>query len=173
MAQMMGGNVGKILAAFFLLILGIALLTTISSESNTRTSTVTTSENMDYTLAFDGVNINTSYVNGPLTTLGDTNADCPLTSVALTNSSGTAYTTVTDYVFNVNTGTFTLKDTVAVNVTADNITAVTYTYCPTGYMNIGWGRTGINIVPGFFAIALMAIAIGLFWSVYKDAKIGV
>jgi len=168
----MGGNTGKVISAFFLLILGIALLTTVSSEANTRTSTATTSENVDYTLAFDGEDINTSYVLGPLTTLGDTNADCPLTSVALANSSGTAYTVTTDYVFDANVGTFTLKNTEAVNLTADNITAVTYTYCPTGYMALSWGRTGINIVPGFFALALMAIAIGLFWSVYRDSKIG-
>lgn len=172
MAQM-GGNTGKVIGAFFLLILGIALLTTVSVETNERTSKTSTSENIDYTSAFDYPDINESYVLGPLATLGDTNVDCPITVYSLANSSGTAYTETTDYVMTAGSGTFTLVNTEQVNLTGDNITAVTYTYCPVGYMNLGWGRTGVNIVPGFFAIALMLIAIGMFYSIYKDSKIGV
>jgi len=52
----------------------------------------------------------------------------------------------------------------------DSIVNVTYTYCPTGYVNIAWGRTTADLVPGFFAIALMLVAIGLFFSIYQDMK---
>ena len=35
-------------------------------------------------------------------------------------------------------------------------------------MNLSWGRTGINLVPGFFAIALLLVSVGLFWSIARD-----
>lgn len=167
----MGMNTtGKIIAGFVTLLIGIILVAPLATENNARTSTTTTSENVDYTLAFDGVNMNTSYVVGPLTTIGDTSASCPITSYSLTNSSGTAYTETTDYVFDEDYGTFTFVDTEAVNVTADNITAVGYTYCPTGYMQSSWGRTSMNTAIGLFAIALLLAAIGLFFSAYQDIK---
>ena len=172
MAQKMSGNTGKVLAAFFLLILGIALLTTVASETNDRTSLSATTETIDITAAKLTTIVNESYVLGPFATLGDTNTDCEITSLTITNSSGTALTLTTDYIPTLGAGTFTLVDTdFAFNGTADNDTLVAYTYCPVGYMNLGWGRTGINVVPGFFAIALMLVAVSLFWQVYKDLKL--
>lgn len=172
MAQKMTGNTGKVIAAFFLLILGIALLTTVATESNDRTSLSATTETIDVTAAKLATSINESYVLGPFATLEDTNIDCPITGLTITNSSGTALALTTDYVPALGAGTFTLVSTdQAFNGTADNDTLIAYSYCPIGYMNLGWGRTGINVVPGFFAIALMLVAVALFWQIYQDIKL--
>ena len=51
---------------------------------------------------------------------------------------------------------------------ANNNSLMSYTHCPDNYMNIGWGRTLINLVPGLFAIAILLASVGLFFSVAKD-----
>jgi hypothetical protein len=43
-----------------------------------------------------------------------------------------------------------------------------YTYCPDTYVNLSWGRTILNLVPGFFALMLIGIGIGLFYKVLRN-----
>ena len=52
-----------------------------------------------------------------------------------------------------------------------NNALVDYTYCNEGYMDSSWGRTVINLVPGFFALAILGASLLLFYSVAKDFDI--
>ena len=52
-----------------------------------------------------------------------------------------------------------------------NDTYISYAYCGDNYLNSAWGRTVLNLVAGFFALALLGIGIGTFYSIAKDANI--
>ena len=103
---------------------------------------------------------------------------CPVTSIVIRNQTNVEVTSATDYLFFPTNGTFYLLNTTGY-VGADcldsgdetNVTAVDYLYCPNDYINIGWGRSILTLVSGFFALALLGAAVGLFYSVAKDAGI--
>ena len=166
----------KLILAFVTLILGIVFAAQVASQGVLITDKLgILDEQIDMSVV--GVyiaataDINTSHVHSVTNTpSGWKSNDCPLTGVVLTNSSDYAYTVTTDYVFNDNNGTFTLKNTRVVNAShsTDNLTYVDYIYCGDDYMNLTWGRTGIKLIPGFFAIALLIIAVGLFYSIARE-----
>lgn len=168
---------GKLIAAFVTLLIGAVLITSVASEGIAKTKVKEIgdeAEAMTVALNASGQtehNINDStihIVSNPPT--GWKVQDCPLTSFVLKNSSKTALTLNTDYTVDLNYGNFTLKNTSATvgNLGADNNTYIDYKYCGDDYMNITWGRTGIDLVPGFFAIAILLTSVGLFYSVAKD-----
>ncbi len=171
---MVTSSAAKLIAGFVLLIIGIVLASQVAVIGTEVTGKLgQTNESIAIpTQGYDGEgSINESYVytviNNPTSWKTE---DCPLTGVSLSNSSGSAYTTTTDYVFTASTGTFTLVNTTLTHnaILNDNLTYVGYIYCGDDYMNLGWGRTGINLVPGFFALALLLTSIGLFYSIAKE-----
>lgn len=169
------GVTGKLVLAFVTLLLGVVLITSIATQGLAVTDkNAITNEAQAFTID-DDIDVNTTaeytVTNNP--TSWKVN-DCPLTSFAIKNASGgTALTLTTDYLITASTGVFTLKNTSTTvgMIGADNNTYVDYTYCGDDYMNIGWGRTMINLVAGFFALAILGAAIGLFYSVGKDTGI--
>ena len=172
---MENSSVTMLISAFLALIVGVSLIGVVASEGNHVTNTITiTDEEVSIIPAVltDGV-INTTYeltiANAPD---GWRTTGCPVTSFVLGNSSED-YTLTTDYLFTASTGVITLKDTAEVNYTvfADNITLVDYVYCDEDYLTAGWNRTIIDLVPGFFALALMGIGVGLFYSVMRKEGI--
>lgn len=158
----------KLILAFVTLIVGLVFVSQIAVIGNAATGKTSVADE-SHIIVKNVTDINTTYVytitNYPT---GWKTTDCPITSVTLSNSSGTAFTVTTDYVFTAAAGTFTLKNTSAVLLTADNLTYVDYIYCGDDYLNLSWGRTFINLVPGFFALTLLLVSVGLFWSVAKD-----
>ena len=162
---------GKLILAFITLLLGAVLVAQVATTSIAVTALTGISSE---TVAF--IPVNSSEVDpAEVLTLaqaptGWKATDCPISDFVLTNSSGTAYVLTTDYVPNLAAGTWTLKNTAVVNQSlyADNITLADYHYCGDDYMNLSWGRTGINLVAGFFAIAILMISLGLFYSVAKE-----
>ena len=165
-------TVNKLIAAFVTLILGVALLGVVATSTEASTSK-TYARNESFTIDKSVADINTTYMytvaQPPTSWKID---DCPLTSVVLTNSSdNTAWTVTTDYTFNLNNGTFYLLNSTAVRLSANNLTYVSYNYCADDYINIGWGRTTINLVGGFFALAILFVSLALFYSIGKDVGI--
>jgi hypothetical protein len=171
---MVNSSTNKLIAAFVLLILGIVFISQISViGSGVTTYSRVTDESI--ALVTNGTDLNTSgmvsstyqIVNSPS---GWKVLDCPITSFSLTNSSGSALVEDTDFTFTESNGTLTLLRTVLTKSTLYpiNVSLVDYAYCGDDYMNLGWGRTGINLVPGFFAIAMLLISVGLFYSVAKE-----
>jgi len=167
------GVTGKLVLAFVTLLLGVVLITSIATQGLAVTDKKVISNEVEaFTPTAEG-GINTTEVhtvtNAPTGWKVD---DCPLTSVTIGNASDD-FTLTTDYTLTASAGTFLLLNTAVVNgsIGADNNTYVDYTYCGDDYMNIGWGRTMINLVAGFFALAILGAAIGLFYSVGKDTGI--
>ena len=76
-------------------------------------------------------------------------------------------TDVVDYTFTESTGVIVFNNTANVNLSTSNLTTATYQYCESDYLTQGWNRTILNLVPGFFALALLGIGIGLFYAVGK------
>lgn len=181
---MVNSSTNKLILAFVLLILGIVFISQIASlgQDVTTTKTVTNEvHTIGSTYATGGNTTTTNPTTVYTTTKSQTGwrtLDCPLTNFVLTNSSGSvlAEGASNGYVLTESTGTWVLRDTAGTlnwrsNGAGDNQTLVSYSYCGDDYINSGWGRTGINLVPGFFALALLLISVGLFYSVAKEEGI--
>jgi len=172
------GNTSKLLIAFVALLIGVVLIGSISTEGLARTTKLDATSELHnilptYATGKNNTDINPTIVytltNNPTTWK---TADCPITNFVLENSSGTDLTVTTDYVLTASTGTFVFVNSAGLNTTLEsNNTYASYTYCGDDYMNLTWGRTMINIVPGFFAIALLMVSLGLFYSVAKDSGV--
>lgn len=165
-------NIYLLITGFVLLILGIALLTPSAELVNDVTAKTS--------LADEAIDISSARIeNGSVneaTEFTVTNyptswkvEDCPLTSVTYGNST-TDYTLTTDYLITLSTGVLTLVNTSTV-IDGTNSTFIDYVYCSDDYMNAGWARSILNLVPGFWAIALMLIGIGIFFAIAKSEGI--
>lgn len=157
----LGGIVIMIMAIFA----GLALLGGIFDQQAVMTTkAITTDESIDIEGAYDGGAVNESYeftvTNYPS---GWKITECPLTSIAFSNSSGSAYTLTTDYVITASGGNFTLVNTDLVNQTflSDNITYVDYTWCRDGYNSDSGSRSIAGMIGLFGALALVAFLIGM------------
>ena len=164
---------GKLILAFVTLLLGVILVGTIATEGLLRTDKLNIDdEAVDITsLRIDNNNINESLTvavtNAPTSWKSE---DCPLTNVVYGNASED-FTVTTDYTIDAATGSLTVKNTSTTVNSVPNATYIDYNYCNDDYLNLGWGRTLINLVAGFFAIAILLVSVGLFYSVAKDANI--
>ncbi len=179
----------KIVLAFVTLLVGVILVGVVASETIARTDkTIISNETItiDAQTAWNvtgagGCVSNQTYehypANGPT---GWKTTDCPLTSVEFGNANSTGssgWTLDTDYQIDLATGNVTLLNTTKVNDICSNdegntnTTYIDYTYCSDDYLNLSWGRTVLDLVAGFFAIAILMISVGLFYSIGKDANI--
>lgn len=166
---------GKLVFGFFAIIIGLVLIGSIADSTALATDkTDITNETLDISSArndSDATQINASVTltigNPPE---GWETTECTISNFVMRNQSGGTLTTVTDYVFAPSTGTLTLKNTVDVNQTG-NTTAVDYTHCAQGYVNTPWARSILNLVAGFFALAILGVGLAVFYSVAKDAGI--
>lgn len=165
----------KLIMAFVLVLVGVALITQIASTSLTATSKKQiTNEAITITAArFNETHTNTTYpfpvAHAPADGDWQANDGCPIASVVYGNSTKD-YTLTTDYLFNLTTGVLTLKNS-SVIIGGSNSTLIDYTYCGDDYLNSDWGRTVLLLVGGFFALALLAVGIGLFYGIGREANI--
>lgn len=176
--------INKLLFAFVTLIVGIVLIGTISTsvlQVNSISNVVNETIDVSRALAANGVGtgvVNTTYpfqvTNSPT---GWKTDDCPLTSVVIRNFTNADLTSNVDFTFHPANGTWNLKGT-TVNVTklrgaggggtTGNNTYVSYSYCGDDYMNLSWGRSVLSVAVGMFALALLIVSVGLFYSIGKD-----
>ncbi len=166
------GITGKLVLAFVTLLLGAVLVVVVATEGLVVTDKKTIgNEQRAFTIDGDeSVNITDTYTVTKNPTDWKTD-DCPLTSFVLKNASGgTALTLTTDYTITASSGVYLLKNTsTTVNMIGDdNNTYADYTYCGDDYMNVGFGRTVISLVGGFFALGILGASLGLFFSIAKD-----
>jgi hypothetical protein len=182
----------KIILGFVTLLVGIVLIGSVSTETvnKTKLSSVT-NESIDVSsVRCDGSagqcgaagtsqlgnDTNASVVLSFKTNLGDTNLDCGLSSVTLKNSTNA---TVAATGYNITYSTLGVVNLQFINGSGasaiqdgahSNVTWIDYSYCPNGYLTETWSRSVTNTVPGFFAIALMLVAVGLFYGAYADFR---
>ena len=165
--------INKLILGFVTLILGVALLSQIAvvagGDITNKVTKVNDSINVQPAKADVAGEFNAS-VALPLSNLptGWKSEDCPITGASVQNTSGETLTITTDYLLTLSTGMLYMQNSSAYNETVDNITYVTYTYCADEYINLGWGRTMLTLVVGFFAIALLLASIGIFYGIAKD-----
>ena len=173
-------TIQKLILGFLVLIVGLALIGSVASNSLAVTDKALV---YDEALDISSVRIEDGCGAGSINAsigLALANVptswkitDCPITSFSMKNQTGVAAVVTTDYVLFASNGTITLLNTTKF-IQADctdvaNDTTISYTYCGSDYMNIAWGRTVLNLVAGFFALALLGAGVGLFYSVARDA----
>lgn len=147
----------------------VSALGVVSNASVTNWNAVT----MNYTYTYNGGQVNASSSNCDLT-VGTTLTrnqvlDCPLTSFVLTNNTGTVLTKDTDYSFTGSTGLLEMLNTTTTNSTKMGaLVYYSYDYCGSNYVS-GWGKTMLNMIPGFFALAvLLGVAFVIFYVLRKE-----
>lgn len=172
-------SLGLLFGAFLALLVGIVLIGTIASQSNLvteKTNVLDETTTSLFTLgcrdAAGGGQINESLgacnitvTNSPTTWK---TTDCPISNVVVGNSTWTL-TESTDYNLFTTTGVIQLLNTSNLdNATFGETVLIDYTYCADDYLNASWGRSTLDLVAGFFAIALLLVAVGLFYQVMKN-----
>jgi len=158
-------NVGMIVIMIMAIFVGLALLQAIFNEQAVLTEKENAAEAGSLSTAVPAaaaINTSVNFTVAHAPTGWKADGGCPLGSFALTNNSGTAYTSATDYIVDVNSGIFHyLNTSQTVNDSQQgNVTAITYNWCPDGY-NKDAGSRGIARQIGLFtALALAVFVIG-------------
>jgi hypothetical protein len=160
-------TVTVLISSFVLVILALAFISTISTSTNqatTKSNAVDEAYNLTGVGCYSAGQVNESKTQCAITVAnaptGWEQADCPLTSVVVTNTTGTALTLTTDYTVSTSTGVITLKNTTATNLTRmGNNVLFDYTYCGTGYVDSSWGRSVLGTNVGILGIAVLAVVI--------------
>ena len=168
----------KLILAFATLIIAVSLITTIATQSLAVTDykkVSNESHNLDDCVvltAGGGWEINESDPDCNITVThyptGWKTSDCPITNVIVNNGTGSALTPSTDYNLYASNGIIQMLDTTATENLTGNNTYIYYSYCGDDYLNLSWGRTLLNLVAGFFAIGILLVSIGLFYSIAKE-----
>jgi hypothetical protein len=173
----MSNSTMRIIFAAVAVILGLALLSgSIAPQVNSATSLSFANESFNYSSAFvnSTYGLNTSvasmnYTEVRAPTGWELNGGCPNPLIAVGNSTGT-WTNATDYNYYPLTGQVQLLNTTK-TINGGNISLVQYNYCGSNYVTGSFSQTTLNLVPGFFALALMAVGIWLFYGLYRDLNI--
>lgn len=167
---------GKIIAAFVTVLLGAVLIGVVAGQTQSISTTAPQTDSIDISVArLAGGAINTTYpftLKTGMNTWRSEDSTCIPSTITFKNAS-TTFTTDTDYTYTPTTGGLVLKNTVVMNGTGSstNATTATYQYCPDGYLTSSWQRSVLNMVPGFFGIAIMLVGVGLFYSIGKEVGI--
>lgn len=172
-------GIEKLMMAFVTLIIGVALLGVIAAGGAEVTSRdVTLNETFDLSVYRDATNFTNINETQTVTLANGYDAtdwqwnDCPVTVTLLAFPNGTALTVTNDYNVTVNGVVALVNSTLFIeDAEAPNDTLVTYQACQDDYMSSSWGRTMVNLVPGFFAIALLMVSLALFYNIARDAGI--
>lgn len=175
-----GKNVATLLAAFVAILIGVVLIGTVAGEIDDLTSKldITNEAGSPTILVNPGggdINLTKQYTitNAPTGWKGD---DCPITNFAMQNASGDGgqLTLNTDYAFTAQYGNYTyLNSTAIIGIvngswtTTANTTYLNYTYCPDDYLKEGWHRSVSNLVPGFFALGILGVGVGLVFMIMR------
>lgn len=170
-------EIEKLIYGFVAVILGAIFIGIIAGQVNTDTSQATvSSETISIAAArLAGSALNESVVftiANPVTSWrADNLADCKINNFVLKNSSGQDLTATTHYVFNQNTGTFTVKNVLPINNSNSNTTTASYNYCGDSYVSNSFGRSTAKMIGGFLALlTLIAIVSILYYYLNKFKK---
>jgi uncharacterized membrane protein len=160
-------GVSLFMTVFVAVLLGVILIGVVASVNNSNTSkSVASAESHNLaTSCYTAGNIvnesnpacNITVTYAPVSYLQQ---DCPLSSVSVTNNTGTALILNTDYHLFASTGVVQMLNTVNTNHTnlGDNA-KVTYTYCGANWVDSSWGRDVLNVVVGLLVIAVLIIVV--------------
>ncbi len=161
------GKDNKFITVFVVVLLAVVLLGALANMFVAPT-TLSTATNEAFLLNATGVGC---YADGQVNT---SNSACNLTvahvpvdvggtgisSVVVTNNSGTALTADTDYTVSAHTGKINLLNTTSTDSTfTSNYVKVSYQYPGTGYLDVDWGRSVLVVTLGLFALGILIVVI--------------
>ena len=176
------GNTEKLILAFVALIIGVSLIGIVASNSAAVTTHQSATETANLVTSRIRLENGTGMSNGSLYVTNGYNTearawklgerDCDMATPSFVgNATGRAagsgagvLVVTTDYTFATN-GKFTQN---AAPLGYGNTTYIDYSYCKDDYLTQGWSRSIMNMIAGFFALALLASSLLLFYSVAKD-----
>ncbi len=142
----MNKTFGMIFGMFVLIMVGVALFTSIIDSSSTLTN-----ETLDIGAGFNATDFNTSMV------FNLTNGDWVDNTVIIYNGSGTTNSTAYSVNYTTNGITFENSSWIwEINTISDNNSGVNYSYYHADYITDGSSRTLITLFGLFFVIALLA-----------------
>ncbi len=154
-----------------LVILAVAFLASISDQTLLNTQKLKVSDesfNLTALSCYADGEVNESSSNCVLTTTyaptgwKATESDCYLSSVVVTNATGTALTLDTDYTLDSDAGTVTMLNTTDTNATGlGEVALVDYEYCSDNYMPQSWARSVLNTNVGLYVIAILLAVVGI------------
>lgn len=166
-------------AGFVVLVLAVAFITSIASQTNSVTQKTNVVNEGAYDLSTLGcltadgqVNESAAACNITVTNAptGWKSEDCPLTSVVVGNDT-TDLTVSTDYNLFASTGVIQLLNTTSTeNGTIGNDVYVDYTYCGNEYLNSAWGRSVLSSNVGLFALAILVFIVGVVYLILDYRK---
>jgi hypothetical protein len=175
----MTSPIGKLMAAFVLVIIAVVILT----EVVTVGTGITQVQNSSGTLNFNqartaggatnpAIEFYVQAINDSKLSWRATNGACNVAAVAasinLTNTTNALFTKNTDWKVSTANGSITFLNTLNMNSSGyDNNSIVSWRYCADGYID-GWTATITNLIYGFIALAALGVAISLFYSIAKD-----
>ena len=167
MAEKKDNTMKVLITTFVVALLAVVFLSSLAEQTNVVTTKLTTSDE-SYNLTGIGC-YSAGQVNGTDAdcAITVTNAptsweqeDCPLTSVVVTNTTGTALTLDTDYTLSASTGVVTMLNTTSTNLTnMGNNVLIDYQYCGSNYLNSSWGRSILGVNAGLYAIAILILVV--------------
>jgi len=173
-------TVGIIISVAIAVLMGAILIAIIADTINTKTSLVTYTETLDISstrLAGGGINAS---VTIPATVLAHPAStswrsgypECAISTVNLYNQTGTLLLGTTNYTWtedgNGALGRIALANSKALNSSTSNLTTISYQSCPDEYVVSGWQRTILNLVPGFFALAILMVCVFVIFYVLRQ-----
>ena len=167
-------HISLLIAAFILLIVGSGFIMTIAVEEQDKTTfKFINNETVDISAARNAggtldAGTEISLANTYTSDWRQRSTPCVMTDFVLRNQTGATMTVTTDYVFNSGNGTFTVVNNTNMYSDGGNTTYVDYKYCATDYLTESWNRTILDLVPGFFGLMLVGIAVGLFYKILKE-----
>lgn len=173
--------------AFIMLVVGSVFAAQIATSTNEKTDkTIAYDESYDLVAAgcinaTEGGTINGTQDAGCNITVAhaptgwklyDTDS-CPLTNVVVNNGSTAVANLVagTDYNAFLDVGIIQMLNTTDTDEGFYNTTVIDYTYCGDEYINSTWARTVLDLIAGFFVLALLGGSLWLFYNVFRDAGI--
>jgi len=175
------GNIKLLMLAFIAILVGVVLINVTAEEGLKKTELLRiNNETVDYTAARHSPDTEGALMENVSARIALANvytgtnswkageSECDFVALRATNSTSTLGSTH----YNISTdGYITFKNGTAYGGPAWNVgvntSEVSYTYCGDDYLVASWQRTVLNLIPGFFGIALMIIAVGLFLVILK------
>lgn len=162
----------KLILAFIALIIGAVLISQIATLGlavTAKTDVVNELVGITSLRNYNGNHINETVGDNVIVNVPTSwkITDCPITNFVYGNATKD-YTLTIDYTFDSVTGVIHLYDKSPANISISNSTYADYTYCQDSYLNSGWSRSVLDLVVGFFAIAMLLVSVGLFYSIAKD-----
>ena len=172
------GTVGIIISLFIAVLIGAVILNISAGQVNDLTGLDYTTDSAQLiTRNTTGIDASVTYTvsEAPTGWKAASDSGCALTNFVLTNgTAGQTFTVTTDYVVDLQYGTYTLVNSTTAfalfggETGNDNTTVASYNYCPDGYQS-GFGGSALNLIPGFFALAiLVSVAFLIFWILRRE-----